>query len=86
MTERTPEQFLMTVPAHQPNIDYAVRQLFGGDPDVSPKVTVLVNANLTAEQRLRLYSLTDQDLKDIRNGVNPVTIHQVEAVESEFRL
>lgn len=63
MSERTQEQFLMTVPAHQPNIDYAVRQLFGGDADVSPKVTVLVNVNLTAEQRLRLYALTDQDLK-----------------------
>ncbi len=62
LSEREEVEFEMTVPAHQPNFEYASRQLFGGDIDVSPRVTVAVKVQLTAQQRERLNSMTSADL------------------------
>lgn len=71
----------MTIPASQPNFEYAVRQLFGGDHDLSPTVTAMVEVDLTPEQEVRLENLTDHDLKSLRNGSNAVSINRVQVVE-----
>lgn len=71
----------MTIPASQPNFEYAVRQLFGGDHGLNPTVTAMVEVDLTPEQESRLDNLTDNDLKALRNGTNAVSINKVQVVE-----
>ena len=66
----------MTIPASQPNFEYAVRQLFRGDHQLNPTVEV----DLTPEQESRLDNLTDQDLKALRNGTNAVSINKVQVI------
>jgi hypothetical protein len=76
--ERVRRRMVMTVPASSPNLDYAVRQLFGGDHNLEPTVTAMVEVSLTPEQELRLETLDADDLKALRNGPNAVSINSVE--------
>lgn len=70
----------MTIPASQPNFEYAVRQLFGGDHQLNPTVTAMVDVDLTPEQEIRLDNLDQTDLKALRNGTNAVSINKVHVI------
>lgn len=73
----------LTVPADASNGGYAVRQLLGQDPDICAKSVVTLEVALTQQQISRLENITEDDLRDIRNGVNPAMIFGVRVYDSE---
>ena len=73
----------LTVPADASNGGYAVRQLLGQDPDICAKSVVTLEVALTQQQISRLENITEDELRDIRNGVNPAMIYGVRVYDSE---
>lgn len=73
----------LTVPADASNGGYAVRQLLGQDPDICAKSVVTLEVALTQQQISRLEKITEDELRDIRNGVNPAMIFGVRVYDSE---
>lgn len=73
----------LTVPADVSNGGYAVRQLLGQDPDIGAKSVVTLEVALTQQQIEKLKTITEDELRDIRNGVNPAMIYGVRVYDSE---
>lgn len=73
----------LTVPADASNGGYAVRQLLGQDPDIGAKSVVTLEVALTQQQIEMLRNITEDELRDIRNGVNPAMIYGVRVYDSE---
>lgn len=67
----------LTVPADAQLGGYAVRQLLGQDPDIQAKAVVTLEVALTSQQIDRLKNITEEELREIRNGVNPAMIYGV---------
>lgn len=80
---RTKQLIELTVPADASNGGYAVRQLLGQDPDIGAKSVVMLEVVLTQQQIERLKNITEDELRDIRNGVNPAMIYGVRVYDSE---
>lgn len=81
--QRTKQLIELTVPADAQNGGYAVRQLLGQDPDIGAKSVVMLEVALTQQQIERLKNITEDELRDIRNGVNPAMIYGVRVYDSE---
>jgi len=81
--QRTKQLIELTVPADASNGGYAVRQLLGQDPDIGAKSVVTLEVSLTQQQIDRLKNITEEELRDIRNGVNPAMIYGVRVYDSE---
>lgn len=81
--QRAKQLIELTVPADASNGGYAVRQLLGQDPDIGAKSVVMLEVSLTSQQIERLKNITEEDLRDIRNGVNPAMIYGVRVYDSE---
>jgi hypothetical protein len=81
--ERTKQLIELTVPADASNGGYAVRQLLGQDPDIGAKSVVTLEVDLTEQQIERLKNITEDELRGIRNGVNPAMIYGVRVYDSE---
>ncbi len=73
----------LTVPADASNGGYAVSQLLGQDPHIGAKSVVTLEVSLTQQQISRLENITEEQLRDIRNGVNPAMIYGVRVYDSE---
>jgi hypothetical protein len=80
---RTKQLIELTVPADASNGGYAVRQLLGQDPDIGAKAVVTLEVELTKQQIESLKNITDDQLREIRNGVNPAMIYGVRVYDSE---
>jgi hypothetical protein len=81
--QRTKQLIELTVPADASNGGYAVRQLLGQDPDIGAKSVVMLEVALTQQQIDRLKNITQDELREIRNGVNPSMIYGVQVYDSE---
>lgn len=78
---REPHAFRVYLPADCDNPEYRIRHLLGGDMSSEMLIEHVVLANLTAEQKERLLTLSPQDLKNLRNGPNAVSIVMVKPDE-----
>ncbi len=67
----------VAVPAHQPNIEYAVRHLLGEDPKINPRLVAQVDVLVTDEQYRMLSDITPETLGRLRNGPAAVSIDHV---------
>lgn len=80
---RITKRIQITMPADAPNAAYAIRQLLDQDPEISPRVVIVMDVDLTISQVYRLKNISQDDLLKIRNGVNPTTIHDVRLVDEQ---
>ena len=69
----------VSVPAHQPNIEYAVRHLFGDDANTKPRLVSQVDVDVTPDQYDELLmGIGSSRLRQLRNGPAAVVIDHVE--------
>lgn len=71
---REQHAFRVYLPADCQNPEYRIRHLIGGDMGAELLIEYFVLANLTPEQKERLLAISPQDLKDLRNGPNAVSV------------
>lgn len=81
--ERLKKLIELTVPADVSNGGYAVSQLLDRDPDIGARAVVTLEVALTQQQIEKLKTITEDELRDIRNGVNPAMIYGVRVYDSE---